>query len=427
MDHSFEAELGQAIVASERMRVLLIARLLAVLLVLFLVITTLQPDLLQRTFDGQVRRDYVVGALFLLSAMETGVAWGLGRLLASGDDLPRWMRYGHAFCECTVVTLVLCYDFVMFPGSIAILMPPLFGYFVIIMLSTLRLDFRLSLFTGLVASAEYLVLARAAMAQPLPPGFPPILGAFSPHGGRALILAGTGLIAGLIGRRIRLQVTQMFETQHERQKVLDVFGRHVSPEVVNKLLEQSAEQSSETRHVCVMFLDIRNFTTFSESKSPADVVSFLNQLFGFMIEEVNRHHGIVNKFLGDGFMAVFGAPLTDGRDCRNAVDASLAILARLEAMIAQGSLPPTRVGIGLHAGDALTGTVGSATRKEYTVIGDVVNLASRIESLNKELGSQVLISDAVWREVATDGIPATPRGPMKVKGRVESVEIHQLA
>ena len=103
---------------------------------------------------------------------------------------------------------------------------------------------------------------------------------------------------------------------------MSIFGQHVSPEVVDKLLNQNVEIESEIKHVCVMFLDIRNFTSFSENKSPVEVVNFLNTLFEFMIQIVNQNNGIINKFLGDGFMAVFGAPLSNGIDCVNAVQAS---------------------------------------------------------------------------------------------------------
>lgn len=160
---------------------------------------------------------------------------------------------------------------------------------------------------------------------------------------------------------------------------------------MDKLLEQGAGVLSEKRDVRVMFLDIRNFTTFAENKRPEEVVEYLVSLFVFMIEIVKRHRGIINNFLGEGFMAVFGAPFSDGRDCANAVEAAREILARVEQEVAHGNVLPTQIGIGLHAGEAVTGSIGSSLRKEYTVIGDVVNLAARIEKLNKQFGSQLLI------------------------------------
>src|SRR5436305_7911217 len=111
-----------------------------------------------------------------------------------------------------------------------------------------------------------------------------------------------------------------------------------------------------------MFLDIRNFSSYAAGERPEAVMAYLNTLFEFMIDIVNEHQGIVNKFLGDGFMAVFGAPVDDGDDCRHATSAALAIVERVNALCARGDLPPTRIGIGLHSGEAVTGNVGSSRR-----------------------------------------------------------------
>ena len=146
-----------------------------------------------------------------------------------------------------------------------------------------------------------------------------------------------------------------------------------------------------------------------------------------MIEIVNRHHGIVNKFLGDGFMAIFGAPISDASACRNAVAASLELVERVRAMSASGEIPADAHPIGLHAGEAVTGNVGSSERKEYTIIGDVVNLASRLEQLNKQFGSQLLVSETVLEQLDGQGQDASPLGEVQVKGRERPVQVYRLA
>ncbi len=224
--------------------------------------------------------------------------------------------------------------------------------------------------------------------------------------------------------QIKSGFLKSIETLEERKQLMNIFGQHVSPEVVDKLLNQNVDIESEIKHVCVMFLDIRNFTSFSENKSPVEVVNFLNTLFEFMIQIVNQNNGIINKFLGDGFMAVFGAPLSNGKDCVNAVQASIEILEKVKEYNETGKILPTKIGIGLHSGDAVTGNVGSDLRKEYTVIGDVVNLASRIEQLTKQYGEQILISEDVlqkansfdYREIDT----------VRVKGRINPVKIYTV-
>src|SRR6185437_12258574 len=168
----------------------------------------------------------------------------------------------------------------------------------------------------------------------------------------------------------------------------------VSPSVVDRLLSMGGAELSEMRRVCVMFVDIRGFTAAARERSPADVVTRLDDAFAILVEIVDRHHGVVNKFLGDGFLAMFGAPIDDPAAAVNAIAAGRAMLHAM-ADANRGHAWPIRIGIGIHIGEAVTGTVGSPRRKEYTVIGDTVNLASRLESLNKEVGSQFLVSDAV--------------------------------
>jgi adenylate cyclase len=139
---------------------------------------------------------------------------------------------------------------------------------------------------------------------------------------------------------------------------------------------------------------------------------------------VNRNHGIVNKFLGDGFMAVFGAPLVTGNSCENAVRAAREILDEIDRSAAGGEIPPTRIGLGLHAGEALVGNIGSDQRREYTVIGDVVNVAFRIEKLNKELHSSLLVSESVQQSLA-ESPPVAPAS-IRVRGRQDPVRIFKL-
>ena len=144
-----------------------------------------------------------------------------------------------------------------------------------------------------------------------------------------------------------------------------------------------------------------------------------------LVDIVDRHNGIVNKFLGDGLLAIFGAPIDDPLEAANAVEAAREMLSAIDASNV-GHSWPIRLGIGIHIGQAVAGTVGSPRRKEYTVIGDTVNLASRLESLNKELGSQLIVSDAV-REAAGNAVgDARLLGPLPVRGYAEPVTVWRL-
>jgi len=231
--------------------------------------------------------------------------------------------------------------------------------------------------------------------------------------------------AGVIGMGRRL-TDAMLEAQRSEHEILETFGRHVSPQVARRLLESGVESESELRDVSVLFLDIRGFTKRSEKHAPEEVVELLNELFSFMVDEIDRHQGIVNKFLGDGFMAIFGAPFSAGEDAANALSAAMAICDRLEARVDEEELPPLRIGVGIHSGHAIAGNIGSSRRKEYTLIGDVVNVASRVESLNKRFGAMVLITQAVWSQLEEPRPESLVHPEVEIHGRSERMTLYQV-
>lgn len=244
----------------------------------------------------------------------------------------------------------------------------------------------------------------------------------------ATLKAIAGLISTAVNNR-RIAALQMRVARQiaRRKQIIGVFGQQVSKPVVDELLTRKDYQGGQRRRVAIMFLDIRNFTPFAETKNPEEVVSYLNSLFGFMIDIIERYHGIINQFLGDGFMTTFGAPLAVGNECENAVYAALEILETIDEQSQTGTIPPTQVGIGIHSGEAVTGNVGSALRKQYSVTGNVVILATRIEQLTKQFQAKLLISDDVWRSVAhRTGLHSEPLGAVRVKGRSEPVILHKL-
>jgi adenylate cyclase len=193
-----------------------------------------------------------------------------------------------------------------------------------------------------------------------------------------------------------------------------------------RLLERPGEFAGETREICVMFLDIRNFTANARSRPSEEVVEFLNSAFAFMIEVVDRHGGFINKFLGDGFMAVFGAPLDDPAAARHGVAAAREILAEIDRRGLADGAWPLKVGIGLHIGAAVTGNIGSPRRKEFTAIGDTVNLASRLEQLTKEHGGRLIVSDDVMTALGDTAGAAARLDAVTLKGYAVPVRAWRL-
>ncbi len=417
----FEQALIRETLSSEKTRTSILAVLFGSLLITYLVLMLLFPSLHAPLFHNNPALPAV--GLGLATAYELLSRVVTGRFFKKDREIPFIARYVNAFVEASLPTLAIILAARLLDPATALSSPPFLFYFLFIVLATLRLDFRLSLFTAAVAALEYGTLALVFARNVSASTFAAIPLALT----RAPVILLAGFAVGFVAERVKRQLAGSFRALQERNRVMAVFGQHVSPAVAESLLKQHRELGGDVRRVTLMFLDIRGFTTYAEKRPPGEVVSYLNALFGFMIESVNRHHGIVNKFLGDGFMAVFGAPLDDASDSRHAVDASLEILSRLDELTAAGRIPSTRIGIGLDAGDAVTGTVGSAQRKEYTIIGDVVNCASRIEQLNKDFGSRLLVSHAVWEGLGDAAPMARPLGSVRVKGHDEAIQVYQLA
>lgn len=428
-ERRFQDALRPEVLASERVRCLALAGIFGFFFAFFTIATnTIGAKAFDATFKGELSRLLVSSVLAGFALYELGVSMLIRRALRTGRSPPQIVRFVNAFVEVSLPTFGIWHLGSIFPPAHVVIGPTVFVYFLFIIASVLRLSPALSLFTGAVAATQFYALVRWAQSHPVPAVLTeaaPEIYSDIPNRGRTFFLFMSGVVAALVARRLRDHVLRnMLRAERDRTHIYQVFGQHVSPAVVNRLLQQRGELPSEVRFVCVMFLDIRDFTTFAEKRRPEEVVTYLNTLFSYMIDAVDRHHGIVNKFLGDGFMAVFGAPFSDGAECRNAIAAAREILTKTAALDA--SLPPPRLGIGLHAGEAVTGHVGSADRKEYTIIGDVVNVASRIEGLNKQFTSQLLISGEVLASAGNvEG--ASPRGPANVKGRQSAVEIFQLA
>jgi adenylate cyclase len=422
----FEKRLATEILGAERFRATLLAVIPTVAMLAFLAVSSAYPDATTEVLHGKFDRVPVGLFLCAVAGFEFHVLYATEKMLRRGTSASATRRYGYAFVETSLPTLVILYYATIIGPVQALLMPSAFVYFIFILLSTLRLDFALCTFTGLVAAVEYAAVALFwGAGDSTVPDL--ALSSLPHHLGKACILFVTGVSAGFVARRLRNSFTRAIESIEERARIIGVFGQHVSPEVVEHLVGGEADAKGELREVCVMFFDIRGFTAFAEKRNAEEVVAYLNTIFESAVEAVADRRGIVNKFLGDGFMAVFGAPIADGNPCAAAVDAGLDVLDRVDRLVRAGRIPPTRVGLGLHAGPAIVGNIGSARRKEYTVIGDVVNLASRVEALNKELGSLMLVTEEVWKAGGSARATPVAREPLRVRGREAPVRIFQLA
>lgn len=431
---TFDRTFGREMLRTECRRTTITAGLLVFLVLVALVLRTV-PGLvapgLREPFQQQAW--VMIAVLTAYGLYEVAVRLWLGHILKKGRVLPGWGRYAHVFAEVTLPTLGLLILAAVLGPHQALASAVPYVYFLFVFLTALSLDARLSAFAGIVAGAEFAVvslflLGWASEADAVLARLAPML--VSPHQYvvKGILMALAGLLAGFVAGSIRRQMVVALRTVEERDRAVSIFGQHVSPQVAEMLLKQPLPIAGEERNVCVMFLDIRDFSRIAGDCTPPEVMDYLNRLFGFMIPVVNRNRGIVNKFLGDGFMAVFGAPVDDGEQCRHALATAFEILEGVDRLCASGAIPATRVGIGAHMGKAVTGNVGSTDRKEYTVIGDAVNLAARIEQATKQFGARFLVSATVWEKIAPLGeYQAEDLGLAELKGQARPTRLFKLA
>jgi adenylate cyclase len=220
----------------------------------------------------------------------------------------------------------------------------------------------------------------------------------------------------------------MVDGLKERDKLRTTFGKYMTASVMEHLLAGKVALGGESLKVTILFTDIRSFTTISERMDPQQLVALLNEYFTEMVSIVMQEDGVVDKYIGDAIMAVFGAPVPKPGDAVNAVRAAVRMRAALEALnvrLVERGIPALQTGIGIHTGEVVAGNIGSEKRMEYTVIGDPVNLASRLETSTKDLGVNVLISEDTF-ELTKDFIEARPVREITVKGRARPVMTYEV-
>jgi class 3 adenylate cyclase len=281
-------------------------------------------------------------------------------------------------------------------------------------LSDLGLDVIVAVLVAFTVSFELTVLLSRSVLAPV----------------RELVEATERVKAGDLAARVAVSsgdelgqlarsFNEMLTGLQERERLRTAFGSYVSPDVAERVMAEGELLEGEDVEVTVMFVDICNFTAFAERSTARETVAYLNGFFGLVVPIIERHHGHANKFIGDGLLGVFGAPERLPDHASRALAAAREIAAAVERRYGDD----LKVGIGLNSGPVSVGSVGGGGRLEFTVIGDPVNVAARVEHLTRETGDTILLTEAT-RCLLDGSVEVEPRGEVPLKGKSELVPVY---
>lgn len=323
----------------------------------------------------------------------------------------QWDRYKQAVI-CILIAGITLVHFVPLPGWPGTHLLHRELYFFPILLAGFWCGTRGGLAASLGVSAVY--VCRFAISGVLPDVAEAI--AF-----QVAVFIAVGLFLGWM-------VDRQERRRKERDFVNDVFGRYVSREVRDRILKGHIPLDGELKQATVLFADLREFTEMVERQEPRTVVRILNLYFKEMTKAIRNHGGLVLQFVGDEIEAVFGAPISTTKHARMALNAAIEMRRRMEKInteLASEGLPPLRHGIGIHTGSVLAGNIGSPDRLSYAMVGSTVNLASRIQGVNKTMGTDILISERT-RDMLGNQYNLSKLEPVRVKGFSDPIELFRL-
>ena len=420
----FQQDLHQEMAQSEYRRTYLTIGVILVSLVLAIV-NYIFFGSRERSFYGEANI-YTVLIIWITVFMiyELAILTRIKKYLKHNQPVPRIFKIINVMDEISFISALL-FILIYYTQQVAFLDSPIYVmYFVFLILSALHLDFRLSILMGVIAAVEYILIANYAhfyVESNLQLGVKLPINIYYIKGFLFII---AGCCAGYVAEEISIRIRHAFDNLMAKNQIEKLFGQQVSKEVVKALINQP-EQSKKVE-ASIMFLDIRDFTSLVESKTPQEIIEYQNKVFEPIIDIINDHEGIVNQILGDGIMASFGTPIESEDHAKKAFQCGLKILHKVETMSNKKNIPFTKIGIGIHTGPVVTGNIGNDERKQFSISGSAVIIAARLEQLNKKLASQFVISKEVFSCLNTDNGGIMAVGSHELKGIGGKVEVYKV-
>ena len=417
-------EFEKEIASSEYQRTQLIIGLFLIGTIISSINYFFVDDTMARIFGGATNYFLVIGWLGCLIIYEIIILQIISYLRGKYQRVSETFRYVHTLLEVSFPSLLMLYMVEVNDQMLFIDSPVVFIYSLFITLSVLHLDFKLSFTTAILGAAEYAFIiyygfniadTDIQVAAILPENSFYL---------RCIVLVIGGVAGGFVAEELKKRIQTPFDLQNSKNDMEVLFGQQVSREVLLTLVEERGR--AKKQEATVLALDIRNFTAFAETHTPDEIMDFQNKIFGPVIDIINQHQGVVNQIMGDGMMATFGTPVSNPLHADMAFEASVRIQSKVKELVSTGVIPQTRIGLGLHTGDVVTGNIGNESRKQYSISGSAVIIAFRVEQLNKEFGSELLITDAVKDRIAPGKIQLTSLGKQPMRGFAYEVEVYRV-
>ncbi len=387
---------------------------MGVVVISFLVLTVARPFSSPELYAaiGGVMMTALVGFGLLAAAIQW---WGY-------FPAAKWI---NVFLQVSCVSLVIWFDQLNLGPVYALSsMPPLF-YALVIGLTGFRLQAGLTFFAGLVSVGQFAILYYGVLLPALSeenlrqiPSLGPAITIM-----KFLVLGGVSVACGISALQLRRTVRGKVQEELRNAELQRTFGRYVSPEVAREVVAAGSEwMRPRVVEAVILFGDLRNFTAYAGQHTPAEVAATLNEYFEVACRIVESEGGVVNKFLGDGFLAIFGVPVRQDNAAIAAARAAWRLTTETGAALQAKGLS---VGVAMHVGEVIAGEIGSSGRCEFTVIGQVVNLAARLEALNRVFGTQRLLTSELNQKISTSCITRS-LGRREIRGIDEPVEVFEL-
>jgi adenylate cyclase len=375
-------------------------------------------------YGGTYNYFFVVGWLGLFIVYEFSIARLIAAKRRDKKAIAGSFKITHSLVEVTMVSLLIFYMVGFKQLPIYLDSPLNLLYYLFLLLSVLHLEMKISLLTGMVGAAQFAFNIWFSFHGPdsavqhikaLPE---------NNYYLDCVVLVVSAAAAGYVSAQVKRIVKASLAARIAKDEIEVLFGQQVSQEVVQALVEDKGLKKQEGT---VLAMDIRNFTGFAESHTPDEILDYQNRVFGPILDIVGEYGGVVNQIMGDGLMATFGILIPNPRHAEMAFRAALKIRQRVKELVAAGVIPATKIGLGIHTGEVITGNIGNETRKQYSISGSAVIIAFRVEQLNKEFDSELLVTGEVMARIARSSSQVYYLGLKAIKGFEYEVDVYQAA